>query len=779
MGRYVATPTDDITFPWLASRQWPQSIPGTFQFWFDLRGKKTTSENAATSQRKIRLTFIPDPKCKIMEHLVGKTIQYEFDDAFRTRWLGFDHPASLRCSFTDYPTKRGWDQHQLLDGDLSHAHPSQLSKTPEDMASSAAAMVQSWLYFGFLEGVCEKRIDTGLFISTTIGADGFRTLHSNELFNVLKMSPPITEFLEHHDRDRSKPFDLVAQKLVEASDVCVRLQKFTFHPPQNYPDWAPLLESILPSILLMLEAVEGMFKRFDPGHRRLSFGLAQFPPDAQQKRLQRLIDLGWCPFTLDRLSRTTNISLMSWMDVSQFKREPNHHTSCDRSKCELYQIDRESYKTKHITPTCTCASVGPPLNVLQFSLLRGKIPSITVVNEDSQLRLDVTTFDVNTKGNYVAFSHVWADGLGSVSEVGLPVCQLRKLETIASFILRRKNPCFWIDSLCIPEQQDLRRKAIILMSKTYSCAAAVVVLDREIQKASIYTPSEELFLSICGSGWMGRLWTYQEAALARRLIFQMKDGLYELDPSLLPPPTLPLMTIWAHLAKQLKALTITDVPAISSVQATLRWRQTSKPDDETLAIAGILNIDSSILLKYEGEARKARFWALLQSVPKGIIHLPGPKLSLKGFRWAPQTLLYQPLNGSNTMFKTGEAKCTDDGLIGDFEALVLQETCKSKPDIRICLHEEGRSAYYIIGIDDNNSEFAFDAVLLAGKSFRELEAHASIATAIRLKKPGLRDTTDYFGEFSQRLLIHKTPIATMDVQGSIEVRVQHLSLCLT
>jgi hypothetical protein len=717
-----------------------------------------------------------------MEHLLRKPDIFKFDDAFRTRWLGFDHSAFSPTSFADYATERGWDKERLLDGDLAGAHPSQQAKTREDIALSAAAMAQSWLYFGFLEGICEERVDTTSFISATIEADGYRTLHSNELFDILKSSNAIATFLEHHDHAQAKvAFDLLAGDLVAANEVCNRVLKFTFHPSSEYPEWAPLLESILPSILLMLEAIEGMAQRFYPTHPRLRLDRRHFPPDAQCKRLERLTRLGWCPFTLDRLNKTTNNSVMSWIEVAQFKRETNRHTSCESSQCRLYQIDPESYQTKHVSPTCKCSFQSPNLDVLQFSLRMGKVPAITVITEESQLRLDITTFDVGKRGSYVAFSHVWADGLGSVSEVGLPECQIKRLATMASVIPGCKRSCFWIDSLCVPRRKDLRQQAITLMAKSYSSATAVVVLDREIQMAGAAS-SEEIFLSICGSGWMGRLWTYQEAALARRLVFKMKDGLYELIPSQLPPPTLPLITIWTHLARQLRTLTSesnSGVRTISSVQATLAWRQTSKPDDETLAIVGILGLDASILQQHESEARKATFWKLLRSVPQGVIHLPGRKLSLKGFRWAPQTLMYRPGHGSNTMFHPGEAICTDDGLIGDFEGLFLKNTVKTRPDSRIYLHQEGGSGYEVIGVDDSNLDFAFDVIVLAGKGLQELVGREGIGTAILLTKPALRERVEYCGECTQRLLIRSAPDTMRGVGKSFEVTVQRRHLCLT
>jgi hypothetical protein len=126
----------------------------------------------------------------------------------------------------------------------------------------------------------------------------------------------------------------------------------------------------------------------------------------------------------------------------------------------------------------------------------------------------------------------------------------------------------------------------------------------------------------------------------------------------------------------------------------------------------MVGIDASASLQYDGEARKAAFWKLLGTIPKGVIHLAGAKLSLDGFRWAPQTLLHQPqVVGSNTMsFMDGEAKCTEHGLVGEFQALMLMSDCTTNPNVRIYVHEDvSDSVFEIIGIDEFEvKEFSFN-----------------------------------------------------------------------
>lgn len=721
-----------------------------------------------------------------MEHLLSETTQSQLDETLRTEWLGFNHYSDKPVPFADYPGVRGWDKNGLRTGNLSHVHTSQTSKTPKEAAFSATAFLQSWLYFGVLEGITGKCLDIASFVSKDV--DGVMTLKSTNLLTILKTSKPIATFLQQRGQGGPRVwFDELAATIKDAESICVELQEFAYFPSLQYPTWTNLLESILPSIILMLEAVKGVAKLFDPGNPRLIFDYIHFPPGAHQRRLERLIALGWCPFTLANFIKTTNNSVISWIDVSKIKREPSRHTQCDRSQCRVYQIDEVIYKTRHVVDHCNCEFKSPPLNVIQFALNCGKIPAITAV-DGVELRLDVVSFKPGKTGRYIAFSHVWADGIGSVSEQGLPICQIRRLSKIAARLTGQVQPCFWIDSLCVPEQQSLRKKAITLMAQTYSSAAVVVVLDRDIENISIHSPSEQLLLSIYTSGWMSRLWTYQEATLAKILFLQMKDGLYELDATQLPSPTLPLMIIWVELARLVGALRRQPhekIPMIGHIHSTLRWRSTSKPDEETLAIAKMVGIETSALLQYDGEARKAAFWRLLKSIPKGIIHLGGAKLSLDGFRWAPLTLLHQPgVAGTNTMmsFMDGDAKCTEHGLVGDFETLILMSEWTTRMDVRVFVYEEVStdSVFEIIGIDEFDGEFTFNAVLLAGRGWEAMRlSDARIGTAIFIKPSQSTEEFEYTGERMSRVVVRRiTKGTTSDGVLTRKGHFDRIRLCL-
>jgi hypothetical protein len=52
------------------------------------------------------------------------------------------------------------------------------------------------------------------------------------------------------------------------------------------------------------------------------------------------------------------------------------------------------------------------------------------------------------------------------------------------------------------------------MNDTYALAGAVLVLDEEILNIPFDAPLEDVIPELLRCGWMKRLWTYLEAALA-------------------------------------------------------------------------------------------------------------------------------------------------------------------------------------------------------------------------------------------------------------------------
>ncbi|KAI0694829.1 hypothetical protein C8Q76DRAFT_571965, partial [Earliella scabrosa] len=253
---------------------------------------------------------------------------------------------------------------------------------------------------------------------------------------------------------------------------------------------------------------------------------------------------------------------------------------------------------------------------------------------------------------FIAISHVWADGLGSTTEVGLPTCQLERIAGYARQLV--SNGAFWVDSLCVPETRDLRKAAIRLMAETYRRADAVVVFDAGIrQRCTAAAHLKETALWIATSGWMQRVWTLQEALLARELYFEAADGLLsmarlrgaldhanELVPSVLGPfPREPFTLMYSHPSLTRLIHRAVRRTSFQDVISLLKSRTTSKPEDESIAIAGLLGVDvAKLLAEEDADTRMRALFLELKTLPAGILFNGAPKLPFPGFRWAPRSL---------------------------------------------------------------------------------------------------------------------------------------------
>lgn len=141
--------------------------------------------------------------------------------------------------------------------------------------------------------------------------------------------------------------------------------------------------------------------------------------------------------------------------------------------CSANDVVPGTYRTRHVSEDCGCLFQKPPLSQVTAAILAEQIPVIKVVGSDDQPLQVICMSSDNTP--YVAISHVWADGLGSTTESGLPTCQLQRLAPLTESLM--PGAPFWIDSLCIPEDRTSRKQAIRMMARTYSEAQVVLVID--------------------------------------------------------------------------------------------------------------------------------------------------------------------------------------------------------------------------------------------------------------------------------------------------------------
>lgn len=576
-------------------------------------------------------------------------------------WLGFEHNIA-NCNpvaLVEYPLLRGWttqEIQQLKDGELRHRHP-----------NGVLAMVQSWMFLGLLEAFFEESFDSNDFIIS--GADGtaIDTSYLREFLDGYHFS------MEDHSMSvielRARQQTIVGT-LREAAFWNQRLIELNSQVggPTPFAN-VELFDPVMRLITLVAEALWTLADRFpSPDHRffiNCDWGISSGNDSDLRARIQ---SRGWCPTLFDKFKNLlrTPTSFLEYVSlVSPFQESPKGHEGClSSSRCIEYNIDESRYKTKHIND-CNCMSIKPPLEAVKNALLQWTIP---LMNGDDLLNSNAThlaTYSFEDKPYFVAFSHVWSDGLASNTEEGLPECQIRYLRDTAQKVAN--TSLFWIDSLCIPKDRQTRKLAISMMVETYRSASATVVLDSGIRRCTQGMSLETIIVALTLSMWQQRLWTLQESSLSRHIYFQFEDALVSRDTILdetsqnLHRPIirsghlfLDNLTGWAH----------TNQVTVGGLQRNLYCRTSTKLDDEALAVAPFLNVDVSSLQEVNGEARMIRFWSMVKNVPKDIIIHNAPKISQDGYRWAPRSIMSQ-----NTMvmdFQDNSALVTTDGLKGMF-----------------------------------------------------------------------------------------------------------------
>ncbi|KAF8541198.1 hypothetical protein BDD12DRAFT_908834 [Trichophaea hybrida] len=598
-----------------------------------------------------------------------------------TRWLFFDHQSNPLTDFHSYLPARGWNTSKIWDGYLVDAHPSLANLPHSEITKSVAAALQNWLFLGLLEAALQKRAPVQNFVRD----NNIYTLRLAIYFRSWKTSATLLlKDVAEQKRWNGRTVDA----LTEANVWCRRISRWiepaadcptTARLHEGFPGFAEMIAESIPTIVRVAEAIEfgrqWVFRACDDIYPGLNWPC---PSTMAAERRARLLSRGWCPFVVNLLQCTLRQSTLDWMDTTGKVYPPADHSGCTLHECARNNANLETYRTQHVDPDCCCAFVKPSLEDMIAIFEQGSIPIIRVIEKDGdEVGLDVSP--ASSDSLYVAFSHVWVDGLGSVSEDGIPTCQALRLSRLASKALNSPGAALWIDSICIPRQRQWRRQAIISLYRTYQDSAAVVVIDRTIRNLKMETGTtdpESLILSIYSSPWMQRLWTYQESLLAKKLIFELSDGLLHFGTSSIPRSKMPdtMQLVWHDLGKEIFRLQHQQTVKLNvgHMARALSWRSTTRSDDETIAIASVLGLDVARLISLDGDIRKMMFWRLVKNVPYNIIFVNRPRLSVKPFRWAPDSLMTREGIRLDTDDSAQTSLCTDAGLVGNYLVLKLK-----------------------------------------------------------------------------------------------------------
>jgi hypothetical protein len=381
---------------------------------------------------------------------------------------------------------------------------------------------------------------------------------------------------------------------------------------------------------------------------------------------QRMQDDGWCRRDITRHVQLLTTSGLYF--VSHFGNPDAHvpHLNCTFTECKSAQISEDLYQTKHVCEYGDCGDIKADQGRLTFILQKNLIPLVPVMDNGTHNLHDQYLDLVESGSNirYVAISHVWSEGLGNVSQNSLPRCQLLRLSRFVKDLYDLKATDrlhFWIDSICCPRgPKESRKLAIRKMRDTYVKADKVLVLDSWLSAQAIDGWSRyELVLKVFASKWNKRLWTLQEGALAKQLLFRFKNGSFtypdrelrhdfsSLDFRLnLSCEDLEQVMIRTMSTVAYRALRGYQLPTAHEQRDRLRTfgiirglkdRDTSHEQDEALCLGALFNLDLKKIFDAQGEKRMATVWTLFPDIPSSLIFSFAPRLEQDGFRWAPRT----------------------------------------------------------------------------------------------------------------------------------------------
>jgi hypothetical protein len=217
-----------------------------------------------------------------------------------------------------------------------------------------------------------------------------------------------------------------------------------------------------------------------------------------------------------------------------------------------------------------------------------------------------------------------------------------------------------MDTLCVPRgSSEVYREALNKMRDVYANAERVLVLDAELMASRSECSYEEINMRILCSTWIRRLWTIQEAVLAKRLVFQFKEQAQMVTTGSL---------LWHARQADMKVNYFNSVGWDCATyfegydfskgfgrmlfiwKTLLSNRSVTFSVDEPICGAILMNFDLKELTKGEPKGtdvqddiqhyRMRKFWDMHgDHVSHAVLFVAGPRLVEKGYTWAPASFI--------------------------------------------------------------------------------------------------------------------------------------------
>lgn len=538
--------------------------------------------------------------------------------------------------FLLYPERLGWQ----LDALLEEPTWTRLDQEGCMTSREAASLLQSWLFFGSLQAMFGRLIHAGNFIDTDPSGQIF--VHTRSLS---QMATDFMDKMESHGPVDVENFAHLKECFRWAYQVYNRAASAMTIDPTfllsirftlDFLNWNRVLisdalidngRSELDAHLLMPQVPTQPRTEIMSGSRdQLSFAVSQ------------LMLSGWCPHSIERLDPLGYKAqfFAMQMDNNDFR----SHQSCTRATCVAYHIDKTVYRHQHVQEDCKCSFLSVDMGQLCAILSAGSIPVVKPLPTHGQHHPMTLALEPSRPGVYVAISHVWSDGMGNPTSNSIATCQIQRIFGAVADIPSHEAPTpIWLDTLCCPvDPKHTKKLAISKMKQTYEEAACVLVLDKSLEghASATMTPFEHV-LRIYISGWMTRLWTWQEGAAAAQLYFKFLDAVLDFDTLdcwvaqggvCWSEPHSEFAQLYGRVRGQYREGEL-DLPVVAK---GLEGRSTSYRQDEPICVGAILGCNLFPILKApDSQSAMAEFWTQCPSIPSDIVFWEHERLGCKDF----------------------------------------------------------------------------------------------------------------------------------------------------
>ncbi|EGX53750.1 hypothetical protein AOL_s00004g409 [Orbilia oligospora ATCC 24927] len=221
--------------------------------------------------------------------------------------------------------------------------------------------------------------------------------------------------------------------------------------------------------------------------------------------------------------------MLEHCDLSRYHLDK--HGACNAQVCLLNEENTTDIPQRHECESKLCGSViFDPANLDSMS-----------ISELAETSATAWTLEANPKPraeDYLAISHVWANGTG----VGEHPGRINKCLFLLFKEFAEKLDCkgIWWDTISLPSNKNKKIKSLQIMHQNYKRAKHTVVYDLELADF-LWSDDGRPCLALVLSSWFSRGWTALELRSSRsvKVVFKDQSGsglvLKDLDTDILEP----------------------------------------------------------------------------------------------------------------------------------------------------------------------------------------------------------------------------------------------------